>query len=1434
MLGPYATDILAFLGAWEDYLQTRKITDGKAYWKKLRSEVNIIFKEVTTTLTQRSGKTAGICGSLYTGAETNVATCKSRCHEIANLMLYIRGYDYKGQNEGWHKRNVNNRSAQLFREYLKCTLGTEVLVQVYGQTSDHKDIITKVAEALRQPDKPGQQHYVPGVCEGRDYGEAIFGLRGIGPSIKTKLDDWKKGFAGRTTGTTHGRVQKCAWAEQDVEESDQQCNEQAGAPPQDSELMQSIQWWTETATFERLNKVLDDMQDKGESKWKCEIQIKIKEKIKEKVQEMKKTVNRTVTTAAGGHVTGTARGGSGGGRGRPGGSGAGGGRGRGEPPSSQSPGPGTGPGRRPRPRPRQHPKSPEPPTKSQPPEKPAGANGNPRGPVQPVAEKPVATTTTTSSGSGGGTTRSAAIGLGKGYKGDTQAAKDFLVNVLVSYIKDRGIPGNDRDRQFYDKFWADMKTVYEEFVKYMEKPDQQGPYGTLCQEAAKHQHQENMLQGDRVVCEFMLGALLFKHGLDVSGAGRSAQGTAEHVTQTQRYMKCMIVNVFIDSMLVPECLETEDARYAEKAIYELLKAHTGFHENDDCDGVNFDKTQVAGGYLRHTIRDWIKTETIKWDDTEAAGILSSRCKNWSEGGQTPRGTAQKDVKNIDNDEEKKIQEEVKNIKGEVKAEMDKVQKSIESNKDAIQSKAVTAAKPVATTAAAEEKEPKKEKAPPAKVPEVPKKPVPDRNTPEPGSGTDGRGRSDDSATGSIPPPPPAAPPTATSAGDTQSSGSPPSPEPARPAAPADPGPGGASSGTASTGTVGCPDKEGTSSGVSITCGTYTGPGLEAPRIPPGVQITLEDANTGPDEHANKVTQGIDPAGSGVQPGLAPVPPSSAVQPEAKPSASETTTTSPEATPKSTGTETTSTANAGDDSTRDRGNAVVDGGNDDAPPPLNPPKPKPNPNPDQASGGTAGTGGGADQSSGGGAGGASGGGGGGHFQLDLAPKELDVGGAAGGFSPPTLEAASPADTDKGLSGPSSDGPDGPDLTNTVLTATTPVLFFLTAVTVALLGYSLWKYFAYLAKRRRTYRTVRDVPSPPLDEEILEHLQRGAPPLHYGYTMIRDRRAASAAEHRRRRSPRVHRRTIIELHLEELNECEAAAWENVKDDYLHIVVQEFAQDLMRDEDTNNNILDAPTTNQDLSGNNVSSTVDPSTDIERTDACPPNDPDPWSCMETIQLATEPCPPNDCDPWSCMETMELDAEQSRAPTVPGDETSDCTHWINWIDRNKHLLQDCTTQTWFLQLKAEWKQYLLAHMVATEDNGVYGHSELGDAAILPMKKLDLWRQCVAQQHRQMSMYKEEWFKHLLENIEEETVPGKRDVSGVEKDLKMEIVTAAEDMLQVRDLPRSQPLHQQPHMKKPLSTKIWILILALVIEQYELESRFQEKELYVDTLLEHL
>ncbi|KJP84737.1 hypothetical protein AK88_05632 [Plasmodium fragile] len=577
-----------------------------------------------------------------------------------------------------------------------------------------------------------------------------------------------------------------------------------------------------------------------------------------------------------------------------------------------------------------------------------------------------------------------------------------------------------------------------------------------------------------------------------------------------------------------------------------------------------------------------------------------------------------------------------------------------------------------------------------------------------------------------------------------------------------------------------------------------------------------------------------------------------------------------------------------------------------------------------------------------------------LDLDFKPHADGIGGAYGPNAAP-IDPHRTVISEHPPKGPG--GPDGPDLTADVLTATTPILLFVASVIVAVLGYSLWKYFAYLGqRRRRTYRTVRDVPSPPLDEEILDHLQRGEPPPDYGYTIIRDRQPASTSG--RARPPRVHTRTIIELHLEVLNECEATEWENVNDDYLQILVEEFAQecahDMIRDANSNNNILGLLTSDYGSPWTNVSANADrprhyharhptcdatvpathtptnavvtdiptcdtvthtttsedpkpeitdiptckavtdtptcdhPQPDITDSPTCDTvthiptcEDPKPEitqppgsgnavtdrttcdtvtdipTCYTVTHIPTRDDPKPDITHQLVTDDTVTDTPPHEPPkpaiihphtNAPVTDTHTCDHpqpeitdittshtttWLRWIDRNKHLFQACTGQTWFNEIKSEWKQYLREHMAPDADNGQRAFGEHRSTACVEMKK-DAWTKWVAKQHNDMAKYIEkDWFRHLLNNAQEETATPTGEVSVVDNDLEVEKVMAAEDMPQVRDVPRSQ-LHPQPYMKKPLTATLWMLLLASVIEESELECRLQDRELYVDALLEQL
>ncbi|KJP84924.1 hypothetical protein AK88_05444 [Plasmodium fragile] len=402
-------------------------------------------------------------------------------------------------------------------------------------------------------------------------------------------------------------------------------------------------------------------------------------------------------------------------------------------------------------------------------------------------------------------------------------------------------------------------------------------------------------------------------------------------------------------------------------------------------------------------------------------------------------------------------------------------------------------------------------------------------------------------------------------------------------------------------------------GSSVAAGTEVKPGAET-KSEDGSPSTTQDSAprtviTNTPEDPTNVDTG-QPSSLGEHPGTGqpsssdPVVPTSPTgQADSVPSTGETHPAGQPAAPEKDG-----KADGADASS-----AIVDGGGNDDPPPLNPPKPKPNPNPNQsgssspsgsgapaaggAGGGVSGEAGKGGAGAVGGTGGSSGGGGGGGSGSNLSSgSETSTPAQGPELSTTTTVTQTPSSETLSPTSPQSPVQPSPPkagedaVAHFVPPPSTPfdpknLIPYTPAIIPAVVGigiiaFFLWKYFAYLGqRRRRTYRTIRDVPSPPLDEDILDHLQRGErPPPDFGYTLVRDRQPRRLPAARRRRQPRVHKRTIIELHLEVLNECEATVWENVKDDYWKIVVEEFAQDLMRDGKGHSSSLDAPSTNQD----------------------------------------------------------------------------------------------------------------------------------------------------------------------------------------------------------------------------------------------------------------
>ncbi|GAB69393.1 hypothetical protein PCYB_001410 [Plasmodium cynomolgi strain B] len=95
----------------------------------------------------------------------------------------------------------------------------------------------------------------------------------------------------------------------------------------------------------------------------------------------------------------------------------------------------------------------------------------------------------------------------------------------------------------------------------------------------------------------------------------------------------------------------------------------------------------------------------------------------------------------------------------------------------------------------------------------------------------------------------------------------------------------------------------------------------------------------------------------------------------------------------------------------------------------------------------------------------------------------------------------------------------------------------------------------------------------NQNIIEHIQHDeqavppTPDTSHGYTMTRKRPPRSTPKERRSRGAgskgTVHRKTIIDIYLEFVDESQHGIWELHKNDFIQILVQEFAQEFTQHE-------------------------------------------------------------------------------------------------------------------------------------------------------------------------------------------------------------------------------------------------------------------------------
>ncbi|ANQ10352.1 SICA antigen [Plasmodium coatneyi] len=99
-----------------------------------------------------------------------------------------------------------------------------------------------------------------------------------------------------------------------------------------------------------------------------------------------------------------------------------------------------------------------------------------------------------------------------------------------------------------------------------------------------------------------------------------------------------------------------------------------------------------------------------------------------------------------------------------------------------------------------------------------------------------------------------------------------------------------------------------------------------------------------------------------------------------------------------------------------------------------------------------------------------------------------------------------------------------------------------------------------KRKSRHKRAHQGPLPSLEEQLFDHVDDKADGPH-AYTLVKERRQQRSAPTRTKRTKkqgvghRVCHRTIIDIHLEVLDECQKGDTKLVQEDFFEILVQEF---------------------------------------------------------------------------------------------------------------------------------------------------------------------------------------------------------------------------------------------------------------------------------------
>ncbi|KJP86037.1 hypothetical protein AK88_04294 [Plasmodium fragile] len=222
-----------------------------------------------------------------------------------------------------------------------------------------------------------------------------------------------------------------------------------------------------------------------------------------------------------------------------------------------------------------------------------------------------------------------------------------------------------------EHFWKNVETVWKEFRHFMERMQDGGLAGTMCESAQGDQEADGHIWTgeDLGICELTITALHFKHGIELAGAPPRAAYTDEETKHIDLYMRCILVNIFMKKIMGMKCLARPGGQFAFGLVHDevkgVLKQEVG---NVECEwkdaGIGGDGTgrDATDRDLWEVMTRWNENNRQNTGDGQW-GVLGQGCK------VEKKGTAKVGDGDTRQALKEKVQEEIKNVEEDIKVKV---------------------------------------------------------------------------------------------------------------------------------------------------------------------------------------------------------------------------------------------------------------------------------------------------------------------------------------------------------------------------------------------------------------------------------------------------------------------------------------------------------------------------------------------------------------------------------------------------------------------------------------------------------------------------------------------------------------------------------------------------------------------------------------------